>query len=213
MSAFKITKDSIVRVNEIISNMESHSFHNHYHIIYDICNNLGEDLVYLEIGCFAGGSASLISTHSSVKKVFSIDLGFPIDKSIPIKNVNKFKNPKCEYHYFQSDSKDKELIKTVYNEIKEVDILFIDGDHSYDGVISDFVNFEKLVKSNGYLIFDDYLDKKHSPDVKPAVDYIVANLAESYEILGSITYDLIKETNIPDFESSNLFVLKKIKNG
>ena len=67
------------------------------------------------------------------------------------------------------------------------------------------------MKKNGYLIFDDYLDSTHSADVKPTVDSIVENLPENtYEIIGSLKYDLLKETNVPNFESSNLFILKKI---
>ncbi len=57
----------------------------------DICESLDHNNIsYLEIGTFAGGSASLVSTNSKVKNVYSIDLGSPINKEIPIRNVNKF---------------------------------------------------------------------------------------------------------------------------
>lgn len=211
MKENNITRESLTKTNDIISKMESHSFHNHYHILYDICNQFENEITYLEIGCFAGGSASLVSSHPLVRNVYSIDLGRPIDKTIPIRNVNKFKNQNCNYKYFQGNSTDPILIDTVIKEVKEVDILFIDGDHKWTGAISDFTNFEKIVKKNGYLIFDDYLDDIHSPEVRPTVDSIVENLPDNtYEIIGSLKYELLKETNVPKLESSNLFILKKI---
>ena len=85
-----ITEESIHKVNLIISEMEGKTFHNHYHIIYDLCTSLKKNnIIYLEIGTFAGGSASLISSHKDVEKVISVDIGHPIDMKIPIKNVNK----------------------------------------------------------------------------------------------------------------------------
>lgn len=211
MNVDKITEISLIKTNEIMSSMESHSFHNHFHILYDICNEFKQDITYLEIGCFAGGSASLVSSHHLVKNSYSIDLGFPISNNIPIKNVNKYKNKNCNYNYIEGDSKSIEIVNYVHTIIDTVDILYIDGDHSYNGVINDFKNYEKLVKNNGYLIFDDYHDYKFSPEVKSAVDFIVDNYSENkYEIIGSLSYDLIKKTNLPEFKFSNLFIFKKI---
>ena len=209
---FTITENSIKKVNYIIDNMENKSFHNHYHILYDICESLDHNNIsYLEIGTFAGGSASLVSTNSKVKNVYSIDLGSPINKEIPIRNVNKFKNKQCSYEYFQGSSFDENLISLVKKTVKSVDILFIDGDHSYEGVLNDFKNFSDLVKPGGYIVFDDYMDNIYSPKVKGAVDYIVLELLNNeYEIIGSLVYPELSLTNI-DKPSSNEFVLKKIK--
>jgi cephalosporin hydroxylase len=206
---FEITKDSIEKVNYIIENMDGSSFHNHYHILYDICNSL-KDVTYVEIGSFAGGSASLMSTNKNVKKIISIDLGRPIDKSIPIKNVNKFKHKECEYTYIEGDSKDKNTIEKLEMLVDSVDILFIDGDHTYNGVRSDFNNYSKFVKSGGYIVFDDYLDFNHSPDVKKFVDDLVKDIPKNqYEVIGSLKYEELKLTNRMK-ESSNEFILKKL---
>jgi homoserine dehydrogenase len=92
-----------------------------------------------------------------------------------------------------------------------VDVLFIDGDHQYDGVIKDFNNYKDFVVKGGYIIFDDYQDYIHSPEVKKAVDDLVGGLnVLEYEILGSIEYDLISKTNVPELSSSNEFILKKL---
>jgi predicted O-methyltransferase YrrM len=165
----------------------------------------------VEIGTFAGGSASLISTHPKVKKVISIDLGMPIHKSIPINNVTKFKHNDCVYDYIEGDSADSITIQKLKQLTTNIDILFIDGSHQYDWVIKDFNNYKDFVVKGGYIIFDDYRDYIHSPEVKTAVDDLVRglNLLE-YEILGSIEYDLISKTNVPELSSSNEFILKKL---
>jgi cephalosporin hydroxylase len=206
---FTITRQSIDVLNNIITKMENKSFHNHYHIIYDICNSFNHDVTYLEIGAYAGGSASLAASHKNVKCVFSIDIGKPIPKEIPIRNVNNFKHEKCSYRYFEGSSYDSTIINDVHKNVNAVDILFIDGDHSYDAVLKDFNNYKDLVKSGGYIIFDDYLDAKHSPRVRGAVDFIVQNLNnDEFEILGSLSYPELKYTNW-DNTSSNEFIIRK----
>jgi predicted O-methyltransferase YrrM len=209
---FKITENSLNKTNEIINNMNGNSFHNHYHILYDICDSFEGGITYVEIGTFAGGSASLISTHPKVNKVISIDLGMPINKSIPINNVTKFKHNDCVYNYIEGDSTNPSTIEQLRKLTTNVDVLFIDGDHQYDGVIKDFNNYKDFVVKGGYIIFDDYQDYIHSPEVKKAVDDLIGDLnVLEYEILGSIEYDLISKTNVPEFSSSNEFILKKLK--
>lgn len=206
---FKITQDSIDKVNYIIKNMVGNSFHNHYHILYDICNDVGNDLVYVEIGTYAGGSASLVSTNKNVKKIISIDIGKPMPKKIPIENVNKFKHENCHYKYIEGDSKNETTIETLRNSVDVIDILFIDGDHSWDGVLKDFQNYSGLVKSGGYIVFDDYMDEIHSPQVYHAVNHIVNELInDDYIVIGSLTYPELEKTNFK-VDSSNEFILLK----
>lgn len=209
----EITEESLKRIDNIISKMDSHTFHNHFHILYDLCTSLGkENITYLEIGAFAGGSASLVSTHDKVTKVFSIDIGFPIKKEITIKNVNNFKHNGCVYQYIQGDSTSHEMKNKIKDLVGSVDVLFIDGDHRYDAVIKDYENYKDLVTVNGFIVFDDYLDPIHSPDVFTAVNDIVKLIKkDEYEIIGSLNYDLIKKTNSPKQPSSNEFILRKLK--
>jgi cephalosporin hydroxylase len=42
-----------------------------------------------------------------------------------------------------------------------LDLLFIDGDHSFEGVAADFNNYSPLVKNNGLILFHDIV-----PDFK-----------------------------------------------
>jgi cephalosporin hydroxylase len=211
MKEIKIAKESINKVNYIISNMNGKTFHNHYHILYDICSSLEKNnLTYLEIGAYGGGSASLVSLHESVSKVYSIDIGQPIKKEIPINNVNKFKHHNCSYEYIEGDSKSQNIINYVHENVKNIDVFFIDGDHTYNAVIQDFNNYKELVVSGGYIVFDDYRDSTHSPDVFHAVNKIVEEInKDEFDIIGTLNYDLLSETNQPNLGGSNEFILRK----
>lgn len=212
MIKFNITQDSIDKSNAIIKNMEGKSFHNHFHILYDIIDSLNKDnVIYLEIGSYCGGSASLVSTNKKVSKVYSVDIGRPYTlKEFSIRNVNKFKHSNCVYEYFHGSSQSNDIISRVKSTVSEVDVLFIDGDHSYEAVIKDFNNYKDLVCKGGFIIFDDYHDKRSSPNVFRAVNNIVKSLScNEYETIGSLKYDLLSKTNIPHFKSSNEFILMK----
>jgi len=62
-----------------------------------------------------------------------------------------------QIHLIRADSHDTatlEKIKTIFNE-KKIDFLFIDGDHTYEGVKKDFQMYSPLVKENGIIAFHD----------------------------------------------------------
>jgi predicted O-methyltransferase YrrM len=51
----------------------------------------------------------------------------------------------------------------------KVDMCYVDGDHSYDGVVQDIRVWRELVKPGGVLLFHDY-GKDFLPHVKAAID-------------------------------------------
>lgn len=208
---FKITEDSLLRLNEISQSMDGTTFHKYTHILYDIRTELGDNpITYLEIGSYAGASISLISSHPFPTKCFSVDLGTPISPTTVDGNVNKFKNEKSTFEYIQGNSQSVEVINKVINIVEKIDILFIDGDHSYNGVISDYNNYKIFVNDGGYIVFDDYIDLIYSPEVKIAVDDLIDTFKEDgYDIIGAPSYSLLDKLNSPSSPISNLFVIKK----
>ena len=182
----KHTQESLNITRYISDSINNQTMHQHYHILYDIANAYPEDkyITYVEIGCYAGGSACLLLQRPNTK-VISIDLGTPISKDIVYNNVsklNKFKNP---YYYLEGNSQTYEMVDKLKELTNEVDILFIDGDHSYQGVINDFMLYEGLVKNKGFIIFDDYRDEG-CPGTKKAVDDIVQSVEERYINIGTL---------------------------
>ena len=78
--------------------------------------------------------------------------------------------------------------KTILDKLRDVsvDLLFIDGGHGYQQVLDDFNNYAKFVSDDGYIVFDDYLDDEHSPDVRVAVNKIVRELdTNKFQVIGA----------------------------
>lgn len=199
------------------------TFHHHYHILHDLRNQLGYFKVYMEIGSYCGASASLMLQHPDRTHVICIDpLNLPKNRFNGTKdqyntlkdNLDKYKEgTKSEYTIYKNFSNDKELLQKLKDNNTKVDLLFIDGDHRYNGVINDFWNYHEFVNPGGFIVFDDYLDHKYCPQVKRAVDDIVKTIQEKnlpYEIIGSLpNYQNAKME--PQQENLNEFILYKTK--
>jgi predicted O-methyltransferase YrrM len=209
----KSNSDKIVPM--ISQNMIGSTMHHHYHILYDIRTLLGnEKKIYTEIGSYNGGSTSLMLHHNYETEINCIDPLHLERTNINIlkQNITKFNEKNYKVNIYQKFSTDIKFINELKNKNFKTDILFIDGDHSYDTVLNDFYNFEQFVNPNGYIIFDDYEDYKDSPDVKIAVNKIVDEIDKNkYTIIG--TLDNIK--NVYDglnLKVSNEFIIKKNDN-
>lgn len=57
--------------------------------------------------------------------------------------------------FFVGYSNDEKVIADVYSKVKNVDMLFIDGNHSYESVLCDFLLYYPLVKPGGVVAFHD----------------------------------------------------------
>lgn len=203
---FTITKKSLELTKKISDEINNQTFHHHYHILYDISESYNPNykINYLEIGCYAGASACLLLQRSNTN-VISIDIGHPISRSVVMDNVNKLNVKNNNFYYIEGNSHDHN-VQNQLNEIlnnDKVDILFIDGDHSYDGVKMDFDIYSKYVKEGGYIVFDDYNDCKYSPDVNKAVNDL--DLSDYY-IIGEFGSEFGAR---PKDHKSNEFVIRK----
>lgn len=202
----EITQKSLDLLLEITDQINNQTFHHHYHILYDIANTLEGEINYVEIGCYAGGSACLMLQRPNTN-VISIDIGQPIPKSVVIDNVNKLNKHNNKYCYLEGNSQSDQMFQRLYKTIKTIDILFIDGDHTYHGVWNDFHQYEKLVKAGGYIVFDDYHDF-NAPGVKKAVDELILNHT-NYDIIGTLENKFHARGFSKDFTKNNCFILRK----
>jgi predicted O-methyltransferase YrrM len=117
----------------------------------------------LEIG-FAYGTSAIIFFNQY--KNYSYDKNYDIIdmnqtqywKNIGEKNLKNFMNYEkinLKYNLYEEDStKILPKLKNLY------DIIFIDGGHSYEVVIQDLYNSDKLLKFSGIMIIDDILHKE-----------------------------------------------------
>ena len=212
----KPTQKSLDMVREIATNVST--FHHHYHILYDIADTFGDSKInYLEIGAYAGGSSCLMLQRPNTT-IISIDLGEPIPKWQVLENVINYKNNNNYYKYIQGNSQiieSKNQVIEVLNNSRalgysnKIDVLFIDGDHTLSGVLADFNMYADLVGIGGYIVFDDYYDNVHSPDVKKALDEIILPSLVDYEIIGTLENTLGAYPS--ELNNGNCFIIKKIR--
>lgn len=71
------------------------------------------------------------------------------------KNLEKYQERIIKFRGSSNDFFEK-------NEVKDFDLIFIDGSHYMDDVYQDAINSFKNLKLNGYILFDDYLFKYKS---------------------------------------------------
>lgn len=201
-------------VKDISKNMFGSTMHHHYHILYDIRTLLGDKpIIYTEIGTYNGGSASLMMQHPFKTEINCIDpLHLPGRNSLDIleQNIKKFNKNNYIVNIYQKFSTDTTLLQELDNKKFKTDILFIDGDHGHDGVMFDFTNYEKYVNPGGYIVFDDYMDYKDSPNVKLAVDHIVKNIDKTkYIDIGTLD-NIQKAYDGLNLTISNEYIIKKL---
>ena len=118
--------------------------------------------IVLEIGTAGGGTLFLFTKMANPEAtIISVDL--PVRKfrrgyaewKIPLyqsftKKGQKIKLLRADSH----NPKTFKLVKTFLDD-KKVDFLFIDGDHTYEGVKRDFNMYSKLVRKGGIIAFHD----------------------------------------------------------
>lgn len=90
-----------------------------------------------------------------------------------------------QWTFIQGDSQKPETILPQLAGL-HFDILFIDGDHTYEGVTNDLKNYAPLVKDGGVIIMHDVLYAGH-PGVRQAADEFVAAHGYEFEIAKSWT--------------------------
>lgn len=182
-----------------------------------ICEQFAtESIEFTEVGIYSGLSGNALTQYFTSKKVASWWIG-----------VDNFKdNEKLIY------TPDKLIIgnsNEVHNKLEDDSqhLIFIDGDHSLIGVISDFFAYESKVKVGGYLAFHDtgkhikpFKDFQHgdknNPDAYISVRKALNNLGlfhyenEPYEKYAYRRWDLIfDEADLAD-EAGGICCFRKL---
>lgn len=123
----------------------------------------------LEIGTFFGGTLFVLSRLANDEAtIISVDLpkgkfggGYQSLRS-PI--YKRFPGKKQTLHLIRGNSHAPETQRKVQQILGEnkLDLLFTDGDHSYNGVKQDFIGYMPLVRRGGMIAFHDIAE--HPPD-------------------------------------------------
>jgi predicted O-methyltransferase YrrM len=124
----------------------------------------------LEIGTAKGGSFYIWSRYlDSVEELVSLDLpggrfggGYTEQKT---KLFRKFA-PSKQMHFVRDDSHQPDTYSKVSEHVEDrFDFLFIDGDHTYEGVKQDFEMYSQLVSDGGIIALHDIVSHPDNKDV------------------------------------------------
>lgn len=119
----------------------------------------------LEVGSYLGGTFYVMCklSHPDGLKI-SIDYPFYDNQAEEIaakKVYDKMKTFAENVHILTADSHLEETKNNLFSILnnEKLDFLFIDGDHSYEGVKQDFEMYSPFVKKGGYIGFHDINDR------------------------------------------------------
>lgn len=128
---------------------------------------------YLELGVRGGENFRAISSRSV--RSTAVDMA-PVDFEMP--SNSRFFLGKTDEFFDQLDPSER------------FDLIFIDADHSYGQSLADFMNAQRFLVEDGFVIFhdtyplnDDFIDPDWCGDCYRTPLYIKQNLSDSFETL------------------------------
>jgi cephalosporin hydroxylase len=108
-----------------------------------------------EIGAAGGGTTFLLADASPTDAlIITVDLEFTATHKAALK---EFALPGQQIICLQADSHQLETVSRVKECLagRNLDVLYLDGDHSYEGIKADFELFSPLVRTGGIIAFHD----------------------------------------------------------
>lgn len=160
-----------------------------------------QNLCILEIGSLYGVNLSILYndcvTRFESVKIIGLDpfegfygnavdavLNTPINPQVFFRNMQICNIPPEHYRMIRNYSTDPAALQQLEGEC--INLLIIDGDHSYDGVKFDFETYSSLLADGGYVIFDDY-NAKEWPAVQQYVDELLKNVPVDFSYIGAFS--------------------------
>lgn len=126
-----------------------------------------------EIGRFRGGSTVLFaSALPEGVELWSYDLNAGFDDEL--RSVLDRFGLAHKVHLVVGDS------RTVEPPAEPLELLFVDGDHSYEGAKADFERWGSFVRPGGHLLFHDAVDTGGYGNVYPGVARAVAEVGPGW---------------------------------
>lgn len=162
-----MNKDEIFEINQDIRGALSRG---DMEILYHLATQIPENGMLVEVGCYYGKSTHILykSKKNSVL-MYSIDkfVGTVIDPAVQQYEIliNNMSNKSFYPRIMHGDSD-----AAIFFDDNSIDLIFIDADHSYEGVKKDILNFIPKMKKKAIMCGHDY-DGDYN-GVKKAVDEI-----------------------------------------
>jgi predicted O-methyltransferase YrrM len=149
-------------------------------LLFHTARTLGPATV-AEIGRFKGGSTVVMAAAlAEGSTLLSYDLHAPGASSAPGAELDRELLQALERYGL--DRRVRLVVgdsRTVDLPGAPLDLLFIDGDHSYEGARADFLRWSTLLRDDGHLLFHDGVDTGGYGNVYPGVARAVAEVERS----------------------------------
>ena len=144
---------------------EGEMSHHCFETIEDICQTTSPNSI-LEIGFRRGNSALmwLINSSATLMRLDIDDFSIKSVQLLESQFPNRFKYLQCDSRIFKSE--------------ETFDLIFIDGDHSVDGIESDIKMSLQL--NPKYLVLDDYFHGDHHQDMYKLISQFYIEIMKEY---------------------------------
>jgi predicted O-methyltransferase YrrM len=137
----------------------------------------------VEIGRFKGGSTLIFaSAMRDGVELWSYDAHVALRPDMPGEQLDAELRAALEryglahkVHMLVADS------RTADPPHRPLEVLFIDGDHSYEGAKADYERWSAFVRPGGHLLLHDAVDSGGYGNVYPGVAQVVAEIAGDWE--------------------------------
>lgn len=218
-------------LNEAIREMESQPFTHPTSVnialgefLYGLTRSLRPRLI-VEIGCFIGFSTLHFAQalkDNGCGEIFGIDLFEPhpdFNLSNPLEIAEYYRRKSGLENNITFKAGDSvEIRQEIFpGRDTQIDLLFIDGDHSIKGVFADFNAYYDLVKVGGYMLLHDiYPERCGWPGPRKLLDRLNRHAPKYLEIIEISTVDgygiaLLRKKHKRSIHVSSTFDMTPIK--
>lgn len=121
---------------------------------------------WIEIGSYIGESSTIFLAFDRVRKLECVDVCDDATRILKKKFKKEVASARCVIHHCDSDQFAARVPDA------SIDVIYIDGDHTYEQVKKDIHLYHQKLKHDGYLCGHDY--SKSWPGVVQAVDAFAA---------------------------------------
>jgi hypothetical protein len=136
--------------------------------LYEMCdfikNNYQNNNNIVEIGSFQGESTTIFSKSFNNAKIFAVDIWSSNYELDMVTGTNNTMDVEDNFDIVTKDYdniiKIKMSSQDFSNVVNDIDFVYIDGDHSYEGVTNDIIKWKNKIKNGGYIGGHDYVEDR-----------------------------------------------------
>lgn len=155
-------------------------------LLQSLANTLSEEAMVVNIGAGPGTSTAAILRgllHLERANLLSIDVEYNKDEIATLEEQGLYDTEKYTFFKGRSD-------EAVKNLEANLDMVFVDGEHSYTAVFNDLKSYSELIKPGGLLICHDYKDPRQV-EVTKAIDDWRQEFENGWTCIGRILYTIV----------------------